>query len=138
MKHILILLIGLMFFACEASIVEKIKSKHPNGEKKIVEYYQNIDGKDVIIEEKQYHDNGEFKMGGKFKNELREGEWKAYFSTGKIQSEGSFKNGKSNGSIKVYYPNGQIIYEGKYKEGEKTGHWKFYNEQGKLTQEKDY
>ncbi len=138
MKNILILFLGLTLFACETPVVEKIVSKHPNGEKKKVEFFQNIDGKEVLVEEKHFFDDGKFKMGGKFKNGLRDGEWKAYFQNEQLQSEGVFKAGKRFGIAKVYFPNGQLRYEGQYENDKEVGHWKFYNEQGKLTNEKDY
>lgn len=138
MKHILILFLGLILFACETPVVEKIVSKHPNGEKKKVEFFQNIDGKEVLVEEKHFFDDGKFKMGGKFKGGLRDGEWKAYFQNKQLQSEGVFKKGKRFGIAKVYFPNGQLMYEGQYENDKEIGHWKFYNEKGKLVNEKDY
>ncbi|MDF1673876.1 MAG: hypothetical protein P1U41_10235 [Vicingaceae bacterium] len=138
MKHILILFLGLTLFACETPVVEKIVSKHPNGEKKKVEFFQNIDGKEVLVEEKHFFDDGKFKMGGKFKDGLRDGEWKAYFQNKQLQSEGFFKEGKRFGIAKVYFPNGQLMYEGQYENDKEIGHWKFYNEKGKLVNEKDY
>ena len=138
MKNILILFIGLSLFACETPIIEKVVSKHPNGEKKKVEFYQDIDGKEVLLEEKHFFDDGKFKMGGKFKNGLRDGEWKAFFQNEQLQSEDAFKEGKRYGVAKVYFPNGQLMYEGQYENDEEVGHCNFYNEQGKLVNEKDY
>ena len=138
MKHILILFLGLTFFSCETPIVEKVVSKHPNGEKKKVEFFQKIDGKEVLVEEKHFFDDGKFKMGGKFKDGLRDGEWKAFFKNEQLQSEGIFKGGKRFGVAKVYFPNGQLRYEGQYENDKEIGHWKFYNEKGNLVNEKDF
>lgn len=138
LKNILILFISITLFACEPPVTEKIVSKHPNGEKKKVEFFKEIEGEEVLIEEKHYHDDGKFKMGGKFKDGLRDGEWKAYFQNGQLQSEGVFKAGKRFGIAKVYFPNGQLRYEGQYENDKEIGQWKFYNEKGKLVNEKDY
>ena len=138
MKKILYIFIFLSFIACENPVIEKIESKHPNGEKDKVSYYQEIEGKEILVEEKHYHDNGVLKMRGKFLNEKREGEWTAYFNNEQIQSTGVFKNGLRTGIANVYFPNGQLRYEGQYKDDKETGHWKFYNEAGKLIKEEDF
>lgn len=130
--------LSTLLFACQSPVIEKVDSKHPNGEKKKVSFYQKIDGKEVLVEEKYFHDNGKFKMGGKFKDGLREGEWNAYFENEQLQSEGFFKAGKRYGIAKVYYPNGKVYYEGQYENDKEVGHWKFYNEKGILVNEKNY
>lgn len=138
MKNILYLFSFILLMGCERPVIEKIEKKHPNGKPQLVSYYQEIDGKEVLVEEKHYHDNGELKMGGKFLNGKREGEWRAYFNNNQLQSLGTFKNGKRIGEAKVYYPNGQLRYEGQYENDKEVGHWKFYNEQGKLVKEEDF
>lgn len=138
MKNILYIFIVLAFTACENPISEKIETKHPNGEKDRVSYYQEIEGKEVKVEEKHYHINGELKMGGKFLNGEREGEWKAYYDNKRLQSTGVFKDGLRIGVAKVYYSTGQLRYEGQYENDNESGHWKFYNEEGKLVDEKDF
>lgn len=125
-------------FSCKNTVVEKVESTYPNGEKKKVSYYQKNGDEELVVEEKLYHENGEFKMGGKFKDGKRDGVWKAFFDNGQLQSEGAFKDGKRDGIAKVYFPNGQLMYEGQYKDDKQVGHWKFYNEQGKLANEKDF
>ena len=47
MKNILYILILISLVACENSIIEKIETKHPNGEKDKVGFYQGIDGKEI-------------------------------------------------------------------------------------------
>lgn len=137
-KNIVFIVAMTILFSCETPIIEKVDTKHPSNTPKRVLYYQEIDGKEVLIEEKQYYDNQQFKMGGKFLNEKREGKWEAYFEDGQVQSIGEFKDGKRTGEAKVYFPNGQLRYEGQYEKDKEIGHWKFYNEQGKLVTEKDF
>jgi antitoxin component YwqK of YwqJK toxin-antitoxin module len=138
MKNILYILILFSFIACENPIVEKVETKHPNGEKDRVSYFQEVEGKDVKVEEKHFHINGELKMSGKFLNGKREGEWKAYFDNKQLQSSGVYKDGLRTGLAKIYYPDGQLYIDGFYENGKQTGHWKFYNEAGKLVDEKDF
>ncbi len=138
MKQLLYFIPLLFLIACESPIIEKVKETYPDNAKKLVSYFQVEDGKEVVVEEKHFHQNGKFKMGGKFLNGKREGEWKAYFKNDQIQSLGTFKDGRRTGVGKVYYPNGNLRYEGFYKDDKETGHWKFYTEAGKLSQEKDY
>ncbi len=127
-----------ILFACEAPLVEKVESKHPNNEPYVVGYYKKEGDKEIKVEEKHFHDNGQLKMEGKLIDGKRDGEWKAYFNNGQVQSEGMFTNGNREGKAKVYFSDGQVRYEGEYKNNKKTGHWKFYNEQGKLIKEQDF
>lgn len=138
MKNILYVFILLSFIACNNPIIEKIASKHPDGGKERVSYYQDVDGEEVLIEEKHYHVNGILKMTGKFLNGKREGDWTSYFNNEQLQSTGVFKNGLRTGIANIYFPNGQLRYAGQYENDKATGHWKFYNEEGKLVEEKDF
>ena len=138
MKNILLVLICLVLLSCGNSIVERVETKHPNGNKDKVSYYQIVQEEEVLVEEKHYHLNGVLKMAGKFLNGKREGEWKAYFDNEQLQSTGIFKNGLRVGVAYIYYPNGQLRYKGFYENDKESGHWIFYNENGKLVEEKDF
>ncbi|MCO6501177.1 MAG: hypothetical protein J5I47_12485 [Vicingus serpentipes] len=140
MKKVLFFtLCGVMLYACEAPpIEERVEETFANGQPKTIHYVQQIDGKEEVVEQKAFFENGQFKMGGKLLKGKREGMWKAYFEDGKLQSEGEFEGGVRMGIGKVYYPNGQLMYEGQYENDKAIGHWKFYNEEGKLTKEKDF
>ena len=139
MKQIVYLFSLLIFLmACDSPIIEKVEETYPGNEPKKVSYYQEVDGKEVQVEEKHFHQNGELKMSGKFVNGKRDGEWNAYFENKQIQSSGTFKEGKRTGTAKIYFSNGQLMYEGFYENNKEVGHWNFYNEQGRLVKEKDY
>ena len=127
-----------VLYACTEPLTEKIEGKYPNQQPKLISYYKSVDGKEVKVEEKHYHDNGQLKMVGKLVDGKRDGEWVAYFNNGQVQSEGFFENGNREGIARVFFPNGQLRYEGQYKNNKETGHWKFYNEQGKLIKEQDF
>lgn len=128
----------LFLMACKAPVTEVVKETHPNNQPKLVEYVQQIEGKEEVIEEKIFFDNGQLKMGGKFENKKRHGIWVAYFKNGNLQSEGKFKKGTRTGIAKVYYPNGQIRYQGQYMDNKEVGDWKFYSEKGELVKEKNF
>jgi antitoxin component YwqK of YwqJK toxin-antitoxin module len=138
MKRVIYLLLIISFVGCQNPIVEKVEETYPDNQAKKISYFQEIDGKEIKVEEKYFHPNGKLKMGGKFLNGRRGGEWKAYFNNTQLQSLGTFKNGIQTGETKVYFPNGKLRYEGQYENSKEAGHWKFYNEAGKLVKEKDF
>jgi len=138
MKNLFYLVLFFSFIACGNSINEKVETTHPNGKRDKVCYYKNVDGKEILVEEKHYHLNGVLKMTGKFLNGKREGEWTAYFDNEQLQSSGIYKNGLRTGIAHIYFSNGKLLYEGMYKDDKETGHWKFYNKSGKLVNEKDF
>jgi len=56
---------------------------------------------------KVYHDNGELKYFGSFKNNKFSGEkCRIYYENGNIQYEGGLREGKSEGVGKLYYESG--------------------------------
>jgi len=136
--QILVLIITVLLISCKPSIKRKVITTYPNKQAKTVNYLQEIDGKEVIVEQKEYYENGQLKMGGKLLKGKMNGTWKAYFENGNLQSEGEFISGKRTGSGKVYYANGKLFYEGFYKNGKEIGKWKFYNKKGKLVKTKDF
>lgn len=138
MKRLIYFIPLLFLMACDAPIIEKIEETYPDNAKKVVRYYQEQKGKEVLLEVAHFYQNGKLKMGGKFLNGERDGAWKAFFDNNQIQSLGSFKNGLRVGEAKVYFPNGNIRYEGFFENDKKAGHWKFYNEAGKLIKEEDF
>jgi antitoxin component YwqK of YwqJK toxin-antitoxin module len=138
MKKLIFILPLLFLMACESPIIEKVQETYPDNTTKLIEYFQEIDGQEVLVEKKHFHQNGNLKMTGKFKNGKRDGEWKAFFANNQIQSLGFFKDGLRTGEAKIYYPNGKLRYEGFYEKDKEVGHWKFYTEAGQLTKEKDF
>ncbi len=138
MKKLIYLLPLLLLMACQDAVIEKVEETYPDNAKKLVSYYKDEGGKEVLVEEEHFHQNGKLKMSGKFLNGKREGEWKAFFDNEQIQSLGTFINGERTGLAKIYYPNGKLRYEGFYENDKEVGHWKFYTEEGKLTKEEDF
>jgi len=139
MKNFLIISqIAFLLFSCAPKEIEKIEASFEDGKPKLICVYQNIDGVDVKVKERELYNNGNVRMEGVVKDGQREGLWKVYFDEGTLWSEGTYKNGKRNGEAKNYFPNGKLRYEGFFTDDKKSGHWKFYGEDGKLLEEKDF
>ena len=148
---ILVTVILLLVFSCEKdddgndyfdlskeSEFQINKDYFSNNQPRFVEYVQMQDGKEQVVEQKVYFDNGQLKMNGKLTKEGRTGKWVAYFNNGKPQSEGEFKNGLRTGKSKIYYENGNLMYDGQYESDKKVGVWKFYNNKGEFVKEEKY
>ncbi len=136
MKKILLLLtICLLLVSCSGQLTEKVEAKFPNGQSKIVRYY---DKSDKCVKETEYYESGQVKMEGGMKNGKMDGEWRAYFPDGRMQSIGTFVDGLRTGRATVWQENGNLLQEGFYKSGQHCGKWKFYDEQGELVKEVDY
>ena len=136
MKRLLLFLVtALMFSSCTAQLTEKVEAKFPNGQPKIVRFYNKVD---KCVKETEYYESGQVRLEGGMKDGKMEGEWKAYFPDGRMQSIGTFENGLRTGRAIVWQENGNLLQEGFYKEGMHVGKWKFYDEQGELVKEVDY
>lgn len=134
----LMLLVAVLLFSCQNSVIEKIDEVYDNEQAKVVSVFKIEKNDTIKIEEKIFFEDGTLKLQGGIKNEVRDGKWVAYFNDGSTQSVGYFKNGLRDGEAKVYYPNKKLMYEGAYKEGIEVGNWKFYNEKGELVNEKNF
>jgi antitoxin component YwqK of YwqJK toxin-antitoxin module len=85
-----------------------------------------------------YYENKEKRIDGEYKNNLRNGIWKAWYKDGTIWSSGEYKDGKRNGEAISYHPNGIKYIEGKYLDDIRVGPWRFYDTTGVLTKEVDF
>lgn len=131
------LLISISLVSCNrTTIYEDVLTKHENGNKKEVRYYQvNKDGSKTCIRETWYYMEGMKHLDGPIVNGKRNGKFETYYKSGKIMSRGEFVDGIREGKAVVYYENGNIHYEGNYENGKEVGIWKFYREDGKLLEE---
>lgn len=136
MKKILILLTACLLLAsCSEKLTEKVMAKFPNGQPRVVRYF---DKQDRCVKETEFYDSGQVKMEGGMLNDKMEGEWTSYFPDGRVQSHGFFKDGERTGYGEAYYYNGNMYQEGSYSNGKHCGKWKFYDEQGYLLKEVDF
>ncbi|MCU0359283.1 MAG: hypothetical protein MUF75_00990 [Bacteroidia bacterium] len=82
----------------------------------------------------EYHNTGEFKAKGNYKEGFRTGEWEFYYASGKLEQKGKYdKKGRMQGAWKWYYENGAILREEFYVNGKREGELKDYNEDGSIT-----
>lgn len=136
MKKIFLILSSMLLLAsCSAQLDERVVSKYPSGQIRVVHYF---DKHDKCVKETEYYENGQVKMEGGMKDGKMEGEWTAYFIDGRVQSHGFFEDDKRTGHAQVFYSNGNKYEEGSYKNGKHCGLWKFYDEQGHLVKEVDF
>lgn len=77
-------------------------------------------------------------MAGTYKNDQRDGQWKAWYEDGTLWSEGDYKDGKRNGLGIAYHENGKKYIEGMYKDDMRVGVWRFYDTLEVLVKEVDF
>ena len=53
----------------------------------------------------EYDDSGELRVAGKYKNDVKDGNWKVYYKTGKIKKKGRYNEGDKVGIWKIFYKN---------------------------------
>jgi len=135
-RLLLIALLAVMVFGClEEKVVE---TTYKNGNPGIVKYYHKKSGELILDREVVYYGNKQVKMDGEYKDELRDGMWKAWYESGKIWSEGEYRAGKRNGKGIYYHPNGKKYIEGFYRNDVRVGNWQFYDTAGVLTKEVNF
>ena len=138
MKRILLItMIAVIAFACSRQ-KKVVEAKYENGNPMIERYYHKKAGVQILDREVVYYANKQVKMDGEFKDELRDGLWKAWYDNGKPWSEGEYKEGKRNGKGIYYYNNGLKYIEGIYSNDVRVGNWRFYDTTGVMTKEVDF
>ena len=135
-KILLITLLAFVAFSCSQKKV--VEARYENGNPKIVRYYHKKAGNLVLDREVVYYENKQVKMDGEYKNELRDGQWKAWYKNGMIWSEGEYKGGKRNGIGIAYHENGKKYIEGMYRDDVRVGTWRFYDSAGIITKEVNF
>jgi antitoxin component YwqK of YwqJK toxin-antitoxin module len=123
-------------FGCSRK--EVVESAYENGNPKVVKYYHKKGSALVLDREVMFYENKQKRLEGAYKNQLRNGNWKAWYENGAIWSEGDYKDGKRNGKGISYHPNGNKYIEGIYRNDIRVGAWHFYDSTGVLTKEVDF
>jgi antitoxin component YwqK of YwqJK toxin-antitoxin module len=98
-----------------------------------------------------FHENGQKKFNGRYRNGIKNGKWKWWNEDGVIDSTGSYKNGLMHGQWKFYFSNGNLEGKGQYRDGNGTergdtgisrhgrhGKWTFWYESGVLKTEQNW
>ena len=79
---------------------------------------------------KEWWENGNKKLQGRYKSGHKNGRWVGYFENGKIKSETNYKNGIEDGLDTRWHKNGVKHSKGTYQKGEKVGEWNYWDDQG--------
>jgi len=132
-----VIFLSNIFFSCKNYIEEEV-IKSPTGQIEKVILWDTKDGKREMVKETRFYPNGNKEREGNYKNDKKNGLWKAWYEDGKIRVEDEFKDGKLHGFTKIWQENGELLYEGKCKEGKADGVWIFYDKDGKKMQETEY
>ncbi len=81
----------------------------------------------------EFHNTGEFKGKGVYKEGNRIGDWEFFYASGKLEQKGKYdKKGRTQGVWKWFYENGQVWREELYVNGRREGEMKDYDPQGKV------
>jgi antitoxin component YwqK of YwqJK toxin-antitoxin module len=81
----------------------------------------------------EYHNTGEFKGKGLYKEGNRIGDWEFFYASGKLEQKGKYdKKGRAQGVWKWYYESGKLWREENYVNGKRDGELKDYDEEGKV------
>ncbi len=81
----------------------------------------------------EYHNTGEFKGKGTYKEGNRIGDWEFFYTSGKLEQKGKFdKKGRTQGLWKWYYESGQLLREETFLNGNREGELKDYDEANKI------
>lgn len=82
----------------------------------------------------EFHNTGEFKGKGMYKEGNRVGDWEFFYPSGKLEQKGKYdKKGRAQGVWKWYYESGQLMREENYINGKRDGEIMDYDESGKIT-----
>ena len=138
MKNLFALLILVFSFtSCSGDFVKVTEATFEDGSPKIVRFYKN-DKLEVLKKEIRYYNNGQVRMEGNYKGNLKSGVWKYYYEDGTLWSEGQYKEDQRNGYGITYYANGKKKIKGHYTNGNRSGKWQFYDDKGSLLKEIEY
>ncbi|MBX3163387.1 MAG: hypothetical protein KF900_02815 [Bacteroidetes bacterium] len=81
----------------------------------------------------EFHNTGEFKGKGIYREGNRTGEWQFFYSSGQLEQKGKYdKKGKAQGVWEWYYESGQLMRQENYLNGKRDGEITDYAEDGKV------
>ena len=88
---------------------------------------------------KEFHDTGELKAEGDYKDGMKVGQWTYYYADGKIDQVGKYDDkGRPVGEWKWYYDNGQLLRDETYSDGLRNGTMTEYDDKGNIITQGDY
>ncbi len=81
----------------------------------------------------EFHNTGEFRGKGLYKEGNRVGDWEFFYASGKLEQKGKYdRKGRAQGVWKWYYESGKIWREENYINGRRDGELTDYDEEGKV------
>lgn len=87
----------------------------------------------------EYHNTGEFRGKGVYKEGNRIGDWEFFYASGKLEQKGKYdKKGRQQGVWKWYYESGKLWREENYLNGKRDGELKDYDEEGRIILQGSY
>jgi len=117
--------------SCKNNSVQSVDAKFSDGKPAKVSWVNKENGKNDTIRKLEYYPNGNKKVEGTLKENLRDGRWTYWYENGKIWSEGTFSRGKSNGVFNIFNKDGTKYMQSYYKNGKPDGCWTFFDKNRK-------
>jgi antitoxin component YwqK of YwqJK toxin-antitoxin module len=136
--YLLFALVVILAINSGCSGKEVVESAYENGNPRVVRYYHESRGNLILDREIVFYENTQKKMEGRYKDELRDGKWKAWYENGTPWSVGEYRNGKRDGISIAYHKNGNKYIEGNYRADIRVGNWRFYDTTGAMTKEVNF
>jgi antitoxin component YwqK of YwqJK toxin-antitoxin module len=116
------------------------EEKFENGNPRIK--YEVSENEDGSFEKngyyKEWHENGQISLDGKYKNNLKDGKWVEFFDNGQKRSEYYYEKGQENGEWERWYESGQIQARLPYKSGLLNGTAASWYNNGEKESETEY
>jgi antitoxin component YwqK of YwqJK toxin-antitoxin module len=121
-KYFIITAAVFIAFSCKQHIElqEEVKEFYGNGNKKIIELYEQVKENKVVRYYKEFYYNKQLKFEGGIKDGKRNGHWIYYYENGNKWSEGNYIDGVAVGKFTQYYEDGKLWMYTFYKNGTKT------------------
>jgi antitoxin component YwqK of YwqJK toxin-antitoxin module len=139
-KRLLLSIISIFFISCGENLIEEVKEKYRDGNKKYVEYYKMVGDNQELVGAKFYYKRARIRLEGNMKGGYKDGKWTEYYNNNNRQifAKGKYKHGKQDGKWTEYFENGKIKSKVNYKDGKPDGKWTWYWRNGQIEVEKNY
>lgn len=124
-NYCFIVAVCILSVSCETETEPVTLNRHYDGSPSKISYVNKKNRSDTL-KTVEFYRNGNKKIEGKLKNNLRHGKWIYWYENGNKWSEGNFKNGLSNGRFEVYNSDGTRMLSSGYSNGEPDGLWIFF------------
>ena len=121
------LFVLIMFISCDYQSNDQSVDLSESNETKSEDIDVNAN---LNNQHREWHQNGQLKVKGQYKNNKKDSLWISYYPNGTKQSENYYSNNMLHGNTVTYYENGNPRYRGFYLEGEKHGKWLFWDLEG--------